>query len=377
MFTSVSLENFKCFSSEQKFNLNKVNVFTGYNGRGKSTVFQAFLLMAQSVYDNKSLKDLLVNGIFCKLGLFEDLIHHSGNTSEISFRFTTDGEKNNNLVFTYKELSDRKGTLSNLIVDGKGFFETATQLGGEELQSKNKSPQSYPEDIHAVFDNFYFVSADRLGPTPFEVKCDLYENNPIGNSGEFRLNVLAGHRDAKEQVAKAIAEIMDGGMMSVKGDSDKEKSNDVLNLYFSSLIDGTPVKSINCGFGYSYIIPILLAAVSMNGGCLFVENPEAHLHPCAQSQLIKTLVSLCGRNRIQLFIETHSEHVINALRLCSLEDQYADFIYSDLAMYFFDKDMTVKPLQLEADGQVSEWPLGFFDQAERDAARIIQLGLMK
>ena len=102
MFTSVSLENFKCFSSEQKFNLNKVNVFTGYNGRGKSTVFQAFLLMAQSVYDNKSLKDLLVNGIFCKLGLFEDLIHHSGNTSEISFRFTTDGEKNNNLVFTYK-----------------------------------------------------------------------------------------------------------------------------------------------------------------------------------------------------------------------------------------------------------------------------------
>ena len=50
---------------------------------------------------------------------------------------------------------------------------------------------------------------------------------------------------------------------------------------------------------------------------------------------------------------------------------------TDLAMYFFDKDKTVKPLQLESDGQVSEWPLGFFDQAERDAARIIQLGLMK
>ena len=377
MFTSVSLENFKCFSSEQKFNLNKVNVFTGYNGRGKSTVFQAFLLMAQSVYDNNSLKDLLVNGIFCKLGLFEDLINHSGNTSEISFRFTTDGEKNNNLVFTYKEISDRKGTLSNLIVDGKSFLETATQLGGKNLQSKNKSLQSYPEDIHTVFDNFYFVSADRLGPTPFEVKRDLYENNPIGNSGEFRLNVLAGHRDVKKQVAEAIAEIMDGGMMSVKGDSDNEKSNDVLNLYFSSLTDGTSVKSINSGFGYSYIIPILLAAVSMEGGCLFVENPEAHLHPCAQSQLIKTLVSLCEQNGIQLFIETHSEHVINALRLCTLEDKYVDFTHNDLAMYFFDKDMKVKQLQLEADGQVSEWPLGFFDQAERDAARIIQLGLMK
>lgn len=376
MFTSITLENFKCFASEQKFKLNKVNVFTGYNGRGKSTVFQSFLLMAQSVYDNKSLKDLLVNGMFCNLGLFEDLVNHSSDASDITFCFTTDGEKNKELLFTYKELSDRKGTLANLVVDGKGFLETAAQLGGE-MQSTEKSLQSYPEDIHSVFDNICFVSADRLGPTPFEVKRDLYENNPIGNSGEFRLNVLAEHREAKDEVAEAISKIMDGGVMSVKGDSDNEKSNDVLNLYFSSLMDGTPVKAINCGFGYSYIIPILLAAVSMNGGCLFVENPEAHLHPCAQSQLIKTLVLMCGRNRIQLFIETHSEHVINALRLCSLEKEYADFAYADLAMYFFDKDMTVKSLQLGDDGQVSEWPLGFFDQAERDAARIIQLGLMK
>lgn len=376
MFKSVSLENFKCFSDRKSFTLKDINVFTGYNGRGKSTIFQAFLLLAQSLYDNKSLKHLLVNGIFCKLGLFEDLIHHDSVSKELRFHFITDSEKFNDIELVYKEFSDRKGTLSNIKVDGKSYFEKSSSLEGN-MQSDSVSLQVYPEEIHPTFNNFYFVSADRLGPTLFEAKQELYENNPIGNSGEFRLNVLAGHNKIQKKMAEIIAKIMDGGEMLIKGDSDEEKSNEILKLYFTSIKNNKPVKSINCGFGYSYIIPIILAALRMKGGCLFVENPEAHLHPSAQSQLIKELVALCTKNKIQLFIETHSEHVINALRLCSLLPEYEGFGNKNLSMYFFDRNMTVKNLILEPDGQVSSWPLGFFDQAERDAARIIQLGLLK
>lgn len=379
MFTRVSLENYKCFSNKEDFNLRKVNVFTGYNGRGKSTVFQSFLLLAQSLYDNKTLKNLIVNGSFCKLGLFEDLIHHNNTSNIIHFYFETDSEKYNALEFAYKELSDRKGTLEDIVIDGKSYVETTKQLGGENGASDKKSLQSYPEDIHTLFDNFCFVSADRLGPTLFEVKQDLFENNPIGNSGEHRLNVLAGHDELQTELSSAINRIMDGGNLSVSGDSDKEKSNEVLKLYFTSIIDGQPVKSINCGFGYSYIIPVLLTSLCMKKGCLFIENPEAHLHPFAQSQLTKELVSICTRNNTQLFIETHSEHVINALRLCSLYDtpQFDKFSNNDLSIYFFDKDMSIISLNLEENGQISKWPLGFFDQAERDAAQIVKLGLLK
>lgn len=377
MFTSISIKNFKCFSNETLFNLKKINLFTGYNGRGKSTVFQAFLLLAQSLYENKNLNKLVVNGMFCKLGLFEDLINNKTVSGEIRFHFTTNDDKSNDLELAYQELSDRKGKLVDIIVDTKKYVEKTKQLGGT-TQSKQASLQNYPEEIHSAFRNFYFVSADRIGPTAFEVKMDLSENNPIGNTGEYRLNVLAGHNDIQAQLAESICRIMEGGIMSVQGDSDAEKSSEVLRLYFSSTIgDSKPIKSINCGFGYSYIIPILLAAISMNGGCLFIENPEAHLHPYAQSQLIKELVHLCSKNQIQLFIETHSEHVINALRLCSLLEEYQDLTHESISMFFFDKDMSIKTLILNPNGQISPWPIGFFDQAERDAARIIQLGLLK
>lgn len=47
---------------------------------------------------------------------------------------------------------------------------------------------------------------------------------------------------------------------------------------------------------------------------IIIENPEIHLHPKAQSKLCEFLyfVSQSGR---QLFIETHSDHIFNGLRV--------------------------------------------------------------
>lgn len=152
---------------------------------------------------------------------------------------------------------------------------------------------------------------------------------------------------------------------------------EVLKLYFNTLDENRPVKSINSGFGYSYIIPILLAALNMKDGCLFIENPEAHLHPYAQSQLMKELVGIANRNNIQLFIESHSEHVINAIRLCTLLEDYDPLTNEDVSIYFFDKDMTITHLKMHSNAQMDNWPKGFFDQAESDSALILKLGLFR
>ncbi len=379
MFTSLTLENFKCFSSAYTFDLSKINIFTGYNGRGKSTAMQSLLLLGQSLYDNKNLKDLLVNGLFCELGLFEDLINVESDSKEIHIGLETDRtDEPKRVRFSYKEKSDRKGSVSGLIVDGKNYFETSGELGGGDAASKTMSLSNYPVVINTLFQNFVYVSADRLGPTAFEVKRDLYDNNPIGNNGAFRLNVLAGNESLKNRLADAISYVMDGGRIELKGDGEEGKSRDILKLFVSTLVSGKSIKSINCGFGYSYIIPILLAALTMKDGYLFIENPEAHLHPRAQSLLTKKLIEIALENNIQLFIETHSEHVVNAVRLCTLYDgPYKDFSNKDISLYFFDKNLEVIKLKMCVDAQIENWPLGFFDQAERDVAEILRISLSR
>lgn len=376
MFTGLTVNNFKCFSVPFSFELRKVNVFTGYNGRGKSTVFQSLLLIAQSLYDNRNLSDLMVNGIFCKLGRFEELLNPTTGNKTVHFVLKTDKEdKFKTIELSYDEKTARKGKLSEIKIDGQSYFEGRGSIVGEKTSEEEKLGY-YPKDVHKLFDNFQFVAADRLGPTPYEEKNDLYDHNPIGNSGEFKLNVLAGNNDLKRELAAAISRIMDGGDMMMKGD--KEKTDELLKLYFSTLDGSHSVKSINSGFGYSYMLPILLSAMTMEDGCLFVENPEAHLHPCAQSKLMQELIRIALERNIQLFIETHSEHVINAMRLCVLyEDAYRDFRHNDVSVYFFNKDMDIKKLEVHPNAQMPEWPSGFFDQAERDAARILKLGLLK
>ena len=378
MLTKLTLNNFKCFSKPTAFALKRINIFTGYNGRGKSTAIQSLLLLAQSLYDNKHMRELLVNGIFCKLGLFEDLLNSCGSSKTIDIDLETDNaDEVKTVSLSYCEKSDRKGKIAALCLDGKDYFEKRQEIGKPESVSDDSSLSNFPPQIYSLFQNFAYVSADRLGPTAFEVKQDLYDNNPIGNNGEFRLNVLAGNEALKAELSEIIVRIMEGGRIGVKGDQESEKSQEGLKLYFNTLDESRPVKSINSGFGYSYIIPILLAALNMKDGCLFIENPEAHLHPYAQSQLMKELVGIANRNNIQLFIESHSEHVINAIRLCTLLEDYDPLTNEDVSIYFFDKDMTISHLKMHSNAQMDNWPKGFFDQAESDSALILKLGLFR
>ena len=53
MLKSIQFRNYKCLDS-QAFSFNRINVFSGYNGRGKSSVIQAILMLSQSIDKSNS-----------------------------------------------------------------------------------------------------------------------------------------------------------------------------------------------------------------------------------------------------------------------------------------------------------------------------------
>ena len=85
MIDTLTITNFKCFSKSHSFNLKRMNVFAGYNGRGKSSVFQTILLLAQSLVHNGHVEELDVNGEFVSLDLFEDLVNCNHTDNPILF----------------------------------------------------------------------------------------------------------------------------------------------------------------------------------------------------------------------------------------------------------------------------------------------------
>lgn len=102
-----------------------------------------------------------------------------------------------------------------------------------------------------------------------------------------------------------------------------------------------------------------------------IENPEAHLHPAAQSRIGKFLqiISLSG---VQIIVETHSEHVIDGIRLQAAYMEQTDHVTVD----FFnrrDKDIDIKKIWLDKNGELSDWPKDFFDQKSIDLRELLKI----
>lgn len=129
------------------------------------------------------------------------------------------------------------------------------------------------------------------------------------------------------------------------------------------------------GFGLTYSLPILVAGLLVKpGSILIVENPEAHLHPQGQSQIAQFLARVAASG-VYVVVETHSDHIINGTRL-SCADREHPLQSDDVIIHYFDRDNegapSVEAIRVNSRGNLSKWPVGFFDQFERDLAEILK-----
>ena len=401
MIKKLVFDNFKCLSNKE-FNLSKINFFTGYNGRGKSSVIQSLILLSQSTRkdDANGIEYLHVNGNFIQLGDFYELL---ANEDEYGFVMEMDllNGSEHKVKLGYEMTDDFKvGRLNTCIIDGTDWFDIPgtnpsefTKKGDYNKRELTKLPNFLNEQF--LPHNVHYVAADRIGPVKFvekEEKPDFYY---VGSNGSKTINILSTYADTidprmnvnvddkvshtlEESVTAWVQEIMHGGSVSVKGTdkTSKEKFNKrdtsaVLELGFG--LGERTFNSYNVGFGYSYILSIVVTTlIAKEGNIVIIENPEAHLHPEAQVRLTYLLAKLASRN-VQVFVETHSEHVINGIRLAVLKQEYK-LDNEDVKIFFFDHDYSKIDLVIKKNGRIPNWPERFFDQYQHELAEIMKLG---
>jgi predicted ATPase len=75
---------------------------------------------------------------------------------------------------------------------------------------------------------------------------------------------------------------------------------------------------------------------------------------------------------VQILIETHSDHVMDGVRIAIREGILKP---EDAAFHYFvrnDTTISTTTPQIDAEGRLSEWPEGFFDQHRRNMARLVR-----
>lgn len=92
-------------------------------------------------------------------------------------------------------------------------------------------------------------------------------------------------------------------------------------------------KLSNMGYGLSQILPLVVELLLRTGSIHFcIQQPEVHLHPKAQAAFGDLLYDVVIGSSNRLFVETHSDYVIDQFRLRMA--QFGDPYVQTKVLYF-------------------------------------------
>lgn len=387
MIKEVSLKNFKCFESLTTVEMSRFTILYGKNGRGKSSVIQSLLLLSQSLRENGvNLNTLIINGPMSSLGSYED-IRNCYSNENAPIEINIKNELDQILSLKYKR-TPNKPTIALLddiwfggvhyvsdVANEQSYLSESTNDGVEDDNIKENIILTQSDiNLYSELKSLLFVAADRRGPANFESRRDNINSNEVDVRGNFIINSLATKSpEFMERFSQELSLILSGATVRVYENPD---TPDRLELFLDSVNGaGAGFRPSNVGYGYSYILPIIYQTLTApKGGIVVVENPEAHLYPAAQSRLVNFLVKYSNKNQLQIILETHSDHIINGLRI-AVKDK--DITPSETSILFLDRkdddrsNPVVETIKIDQRGALSKQPKDFMDEWTRQMIELM------
>lgn len=378
MINKVRIRNFKSLK-DLSLELKPLSVISGINGVGKSSLIQSLLLLRQSFFRGEFKEGISLDGdLTGNLGSVGDVENKSSveNTIEISVNdckniFFTKDQKDDTILRGHTEIS---------------------KLKTNSLFSKNR---------------FQYISASRISPgSQYRKNSFNIQNKQFGKSGEYVVSYISEYGNLqskknslrKSQVNLNLVKDESGSDLPLESQinywlnfiADDVRLNIVksnttsyyLNFEFYNGTSWDSFSSENSAFGLTYSLPVVTALLAASpGDIVIIENPESDLHPRAQSKLGELIVR-CASHGVQVIIETHSDHILNGIRLAV--SGKAPLLDADkVSVFFFYKNSMssntlVENISIDRSGRMpikevkARGISGFFDQFDLDYLSLIK-----
>lgn len=362
MIKYIKLKNFKSIKNTE-FALSGLNFFFGNNSVGKSSIIQSLLLLRQSFDFDKSLNKIKLNGQLVNFGSFKDILCEDADEDNI-----------------YIDVLGDNGSIISGVYSVDNKDKSIGFLNYEDLLQSKKLTVEKLENLNLFNDKFVYLNAQHISPS-FDYDIKNWNNNFInylGNYGQFVFPYIS--QNSNIDINKLL--INDGNDTSLisalnywlgtisKGIQIKcEVNNDIgkvkvsYTYKYADGVNSSMRNSLNVGYGITHVISLLYSLLVSNSNTLIViENPESHLHPRAQSSIGK-LMALAAKNGAQIICETHSDHVINSIRLVVKEGIVSPELCN--VLYFSqDENYNTKNevLDIDKNGNFDTYPEGFLDE---------------
>jgi predicted ATPase len=422
--TEIAVRGFKSLAEERRFEIRPLTILAGANSSGKSSAIQPLLLLKQTLEATYDPGPLLLNGPNVRFTSAEQLLASSDAKSHKNFTVEIRKSADpiamtfaDPIAMTFVHRKRNKG----FEIDNMRYGDVILKQDmSEEFIPESVIPQhmisakeNLQKTLHNSKNNEYIIQWDIVRERCFLIvqlsvknkQTDLWMSSIFTTSGLGydnhirRVIHIPGLRGNPERTYKttAVGDEFPGTFENYvasiinhwqsKGDSRLAQLSESLErLGLTWGVEARPlddtqvelrvgrlkkrsatgkqdlVNISDVGFGVSQTLPVLVALLTAQPGqMVYIEQPEIHLHPRAQSAMAHILADAALRG-VRVVVETHSSLLLRSIQTLVAEGYIPS---QEVMLHWFkrrDDGVTdVTSTELDDSGAYGDWPEDFDD----------------
>lgn len=330
MIQKLTISNFK-IHDHTEIEFAPVTLLTGMNGMGKSSVIQSLLLLRQSYRKSQLPYGLNLIGDLCSVGTSSDVECQYSNSDVLKLELQFDSKSvdfefeypsKQNLTFLHRINKTRDFLRTNALFNRNFQYLSANRFGPQQVYSRNTWLVQAENQLSEINGRCEYAVHYLLENKRNRVLPELSYSNETGQDLSLEKQVQLWLGEISPNISVEIEE--SGSELKLK-----------YNYKYPNTFTAQSIPATNTGFGISYALPILVAILgARKDSLIFIENPEAHLHPLGVIALTK-LFAKAVKAGIQIVVETHSDRVIVGMLEAVNSKQISS---SGLSLYLFESE---------------------------------------
>lgn len=380
MLKKIKINNFRPIK-QMDIEFSPLTIIYGKNGSGKSSLMYAPILLKQILLNPNQAFINLFNLHMINLGIFEQVIHKHKKDNSISIlldildndKITTYGISLNpnsshfqieiknelkeklEISFPYQLNINKPISLKNK--------ELSVIWNGLTVQNAPKQPQNVDDNFQLIKDlnsAINFVKEIDIVPLKRGFFKPLYTQVSVTpnllNEDEIATSLMNDYGYIQGEISHYCETIFNKSF----------KTYTPLNStsFYLRIVDkarnGLETDIIHEGFGLNQVVFTLAKILNQNNKFIFIEEPETHLHPSAQSKLIDTYIDIIKNKDKQICISTHSEIMVSTILTKISEGKISA---NDVQCYFVEneKDTMFEKQKINENGTIEGGLMSFME----------------
>ena len=374
LIKSVMLENFRCFSEAQTVPLAPLTFLVGDNSTGKTSFLAAVRTLAQAA-QRAAAPDFKAPPY--DLGSYDEIAYSSGRGGSAAESFALgfeaslsasgdDPAASCRFKFDTTFVRSKHGNAPKLARRRFCWNDICTEQSPEQMPSEDTiKPEALRRAVKAVEELRLFASGPIRSRPQRTYDPIGRETDPEGDRVPTYLADLSRRNEDEWRRLKAALERF-GRAAGLFDEIDVRRLGprlgDPLQIQvrkYAGRRKGPFRNLIDVGYGISQVLPVFTELLRPDSDtCQFLlQQPEAHLHPSAQAALGTLFGNVAATGR-QLIVETHSDYIVNRVRM-DVRDGKVDLKPDDVALLYFERnglDVRIHRIEWDDLGNVVDPP---------------------